>query len=838
MWQQLLLVASCPALLHANSLHEYGSYSIVQEDIEVPTSGARGATALASTNVVDRETYAKPTCVASVATGKLIPHSRLFGVKFSGQYAKAMTMTHDGTDAPAAMVKYYNLTRTSELRGNISLAYVGYKPAASEGGKTRTLSVTFTGSDGAEATCSITVKVAEAENVCLGLPANDPKVCSGRGNCTFHFITDACDCDRHFGGADCSGFRHCLKGYSFPFERLPKDGDGTTSARVSLDSVHKAEGASSLRFGNSTSTEGGFFNIVAHPVMPTVITFFLKRMPRPGPNPVYPDTSLLFRTCIRLDIDHRGVVQPSGLSPVGPEADSWPVLGLDKFHAFRLDLDWSARTYALSVDGGVPITFPMGWLCHGYMFHSYGFMWLDDLQLHCPEVEDECEALPCGMDQTCVDPELTSASLKDFVCTCTNGVNATGAPAACEKDECASKPCGTGQTCNDPAQSASSLKDFVCTCTNGVTATGAAATCEKDECAATPAPCGTGQTCNDPSKAANKLHDFTCTCDADTTISTTDGPATCDKDECKATPCGTGQTCNDPAQSASSLKDFVCTCTNGVTATGAAATCEKDECAATPAPCGTGQTCNDPSKAANKLHDFTCTCDADTTISTTDGPATCDKDECKATPCGTGQTCNDPNKAANKLHDFTCTCDADTTISTTDGPATCDKDECKATPCGTGQTCNDPNKAANKLHDFTCTCDADTTISTTDGPATCDKDECKATPCGTGQTCNDPNKAANKLHDFTCTCDADTTISTTDGPATCDKDERRRVEPDRRATTRTRLRTSSTTSRARVTPTQRSRRPTAPRRATRMSARRRRVERARRATTLPSLPRA
>ena len=552
MWQQLLLVASCPALLHASSLHEYSSHSIVQEDIEVPMSGARGATALASTNVVDRETYAKPTCVASVATGKLIPHSKAFKVEFNGQYAKAKTMTvkYDGTDAPAAMVK----SAGTDI-GNTGFADVTYTPAASEGGKTRTLSVTFTGSDGAEATCSITVKVAEADNVCLGLPANDPKVCSGKGNCTSNVITP-CDCDGNFGGIDCHRFADCPKDHFYPFERLPKSGKKTPnsdtslfSLGLSLDSVNKAQGASSLRFGNSTSREGGHFAITTRrPVNPTVITFFLKRMPRPDTRE-YPDIIQLFfvHDCVVLSVltgDHRGVVWPSGSPPVGPEADSWPVLGLDKFHAFRLDLDWSARTYALSVDGGVPNIYPFIATCDGgrgrpwetTMLRSYGFMWLDDLQFHCPEAEDECEALPCGMDQTCVDPELTSASLKDFVCTCTNGV----------------------------------------------TATGAAATCEKDECAATPAPCGTGQTCNDPSKAANKLHDFTCTCDADTTISTTDGPATCDKDECKATPCGTGQTCNDPAQSASSLKDFVCTCTNGVKATGAAAECEAKVQAASP----------------------------------------------------------------------------------------------------------------------------------------------------------------------------------------------------------------------------------------------------------------
>eukprot|EP00754_Rhynchopus_humris_P028773 Rhum_TRINITY_DN15179_c0_g1::Rhum_TRINITY_DN15179_c0_g1_i1::g.138481::m.138481 len=592
MWQQLLLVASCPALLHASSLHEYGTYDIVQEDIEVPTSATRGATTLASTSVVDREkmwpggkfryfvetrstnpknpanyllkwdderivgaiahyhektclrfekcdseascakpyirfisdktkcsspvgrkdggvnqinlaqkcsgigtvvhevghsagltheqsrkdrdanivvvkdqiegdhynidfaindpgrdilpynydsimhyntgafaigkektiiapqrvgqrvglsqgdidalhfmyndcseTYAKPICVASVAAGKLIPHSKAFKVEFNGQYATAKTMTvkYDGTDAPAAMVKY-DKTAGTDI-GNTGFADVTYTPAASEGGKTRTLSVTFVGSDGAEATCSVTVKVADSENVCLGLPGSDPKVCSGKGTCTANVITP-CDCDGNFGGIDCSGFADCPKDYFYTFDS-GLEGWFAQENTVS-DTTKKAQGAGSLKVGEAPSNQGAAHLGLPEYVKPKVIEYFFNMMP------VENQPKMFFRGENSADCFGVRVIN-YGSDKVFYAASKYnktaPRVKQDQFYALKLNIDWAARQYALSVDGEETLSgLPFDAACAKGMtnFAAFGYMWLDEFKLHCleePEEKDECAAM-------------------------------------------------------------------------------------------------------------------------------------------------------------------------------------------------------------------------------------------------------------------------------------------------------------------------------------------------------------------------------------------------------------------------------------------------------------
>ena len=396
---------------------------------------------------------------------------------------------------------------------------------------------------------------------------------------------------------------------------------------------------------------------------------------------------------------------------------------------------------------------------------------------------DECVAAPCGMGQTCNDPDTKYGSQHDFVCTCDNDAAITNVdgPATCFSDECLSVPCGMGQTCNDPNPSPGSIKDFTCTCDDdmAVFATGTAATCAIDECTAPMvAPCGTGQTCNDPDTKYGSQHDFVCTCDNDVSLTKVDGPATCSKDECTPNPCSVGQTCNDPNPSPTSIKDFTCTCDDdmAVFATGTAATCAIDECTAPMvAPCGMGQTCNDPDTKYASQHDFVCTCDNDAAITKVDGPATCSKDECTPNPCSVGQTCNDPNPSPTSIKDFTCTCDDDMAVFATGTAATCAIDECTApmvAPCGTGQTCSDPDTKYGSQHDFVCTCDNDASLTQVDGPATCSKDECTPNPCSAGQTCNDPNPSPGSIKDFTCTCDNDVAVFATGAQvAMCEVDE-------------------------------------------------------------------
>ena len=371
--------------------------------------------------------------------------------------------------------------------------------------------------------------------------------------------------------------------------------------------------------------------------------------------------------------------------------------------------------------------------------------------------KDECTPNPCGAGQTCKEGSVASNSLGDFTCTCDADTSkkATGGAADCSVDECQPNPCTGGQTCNDADKSAPN--NFVCTCANGVTATGAAAVCEKDEC--TPNPCGAGQTCKEGSVASNSLGDFTCTCDADTSKKATGGAADCSVDECQPNPCTGGQTCNDADKSAPN--NFVCTCANGVTATGAAAVCEKDEC--TPNPCGAGQMCKEGSVASNSLGDFTCTCDADTSKKATGGAADCSVDECQPNPCTGGQTCNDADKSAP--NNFVCTCANG--VTATGAAAVCEKDECTPNPCGAGQTCKEGSVASNSLGDFTCTCDADTSKKATGGAAACSVDECQPNPCTGGQTCNDADKSAP--NNFVCTCANG--VTATGAAAVCEKDE-------------------------------------------------------------------
>eukprot|EP00755_Sulcionema_specki_P036496 Sspe_Gene.107059::Locus_85130_Transcript_1_1_Confidence_1.000_Length_1024::g.107059::m.107059 len=65
-----------------------------------------------------------------------------------------------------------------------------------------------------------------------------------------------------------------------------------------------------------------------------------------------------------------------------------------------------------------------------------------------PPTVNECDAGPCGSDQTCEDPSTTTSN--DFVCTCKTdkAISSKGAKATCTLDECSTNPCGQDQECN------------------------------------------------------------------------------------------------------------------------------------------------------------------------------------------------------------------------------------------------------------------------------------------------------------------------------------------------------------------------------------------------------
>ena len=127
-------------------------------------------------------------------------------------------------------------------------------------------------------------------------------------------------------------------------------------------------------------------------------------------------------------------------------------------------------------------------------------------------VLDECAASPCG-SQTCNDPVKTTASLNDFICSCTNVPQANsnaGSPATC--DECADSTtnvsrCGAvSVTCTDPNPTDASLNDYVCSCPTGGNSVGTV--CTVNECTANP--CGNLQTCTENSLQITG--DYRCEC--------------------------------------------------------------------------------------------------------------------------------------------------------------------------------------------------------------------------------------------------------------------------------------------------------------------------------------
>ena len=82
-------------------------------------------------------------------------------------------------------------------------------------------------------------------------------------------------------------------------------------------------------------------------------------------------------------------------------------------------------------------------------------------------------------------------------------------------DECATDPCGLAQTCTDPDTSKDG--DFVCTCDSDKdrSAVGERAVCGVSECLASSWPCSSGQMCRDDDEFVTG--DFECYCLADVT---------------------------------------------------------------------------------------------------------------------------------------------------------------------------------------------------------------------------------------------------------------------------------------------------------------------------------
>eukprot|EP01063_Lacrimia_lanifica_P007004 TRINITY_DN14437_c0_g1_i1.p1 TRINITY_DN14437_c0_g1~~TRINITY_DN14437_c0_g1_i1.p1 ORF type:complete len:1012 (+),score=72.37 TRINITY_DN14437_c0_g1_i1:92-3127(+) len=180
---------------------------------------------------------------------------------------------------------------------------------------------------------------------------------------------------------------------------------------------------------------------------------------------------------------------------------------------------------------------------------------LNECWQDCPTCEDGA----CSNStppQNCVDAirVYTGALNSDWRCDCVSPREGSsrGAVAVCLLDECSSG-CATcanatcaasNQTCDDPDNSTASTGDWACKCVPPLTGrqVRAAAPCSIDECTAQCPSCAgstcsdVGQGCSDVNKASNSLYSWQCEC-----VSPATGPprrrapAPCSLDECTVT---------------------------------------------------------------------------------------------------------------------------------------------------------------------------------------------------------------------------------------------------------------------------------------------------------------
>ena len=153
-------------------------------------------------------------------------------------------------------------------------------------------------------------------------------------------------------------------------------------------------------------------------------------------------------------------------------------------------------------------------------------------------VYDECvgNAVCTAVDQDCVDPNTSEASLNNWQCQCrtpASGVPGVRNAADCKLDECAGNTdCGAGQVCFDPTDGVAQTEDWVCRCSapfNGTNTTNPVASCvHRGECGdpAIRAVCENAQQdCRDEN--AGTQGDWQCVCRSPGEGIATKGAATC-----------------------------------------------------------------------------------------------------------------------------------------------------------------------------------------------------------------------------------------------------------------------------------------------------------------------
>ncbi|KAJ9438912.1 hypothetical protein DIPPA_02028 [Diplonema papillatum] len=281
----------------------------------------------------------------------------------------------------------------------------------------------------------------------------------------------------------------------------------------------------------------------------------------------------------------------------------------------------------------------------------------------CVETCEHCSNTTCkAVGQTCDDPNNSTRSIRDWICTCTSpGTgHATAKPATCRCDECSYDDTCTkaNQTCYDRDVTChdGTAPDFQCECLQPATgvAIGQAATCMIKECPIYGTECTrVGQVCIDPSDASD---DWECHCPNGTVGYGTDGPIGYTKqvEECRMDECA--ETCQGP-------------------------TCSNKTCASK------NQSCYDPNPEWRSLGDWVCKCPKPSTVQATMKPADCFINECLPNAfkcvidCQTGsldckQTCIDPDMNSTSLGDWMCVCQAPSTDFAVAKAAICTVDPC------------------------------------------------------------------------------------------------------------------------------------------------------------------
>ena len=390
--------------------------------------------------------YARPTCLASVdvTQAHVIPHSKPWDMDFNVMYAAAesVVVTYEGTTAPAGQVAYSKASG-SDI-GNLAYTGVTFTPSPALAGQTFTLSATFTGSDGPATTCAVTVRVASSHLVCFGIDANDANVCSGRGTC----VEDAlhpCQCEAGYAGADCSGSAACPTDYATSFDRELGAWNQFGSKPVAEDASLFAAGGGSMRAGNFGSTDRGQARLYVADSEPHTVTFHMAVMSGPQATP-----ALRLRrgtkTCALLQRHSTGEwgVGAERLTGVAhPETE--------RFYAVRMDLDWAAFQYTVSIDGVEVATAEIRPECAGGMDLAvfFGNGWLDEFNLWCTHPPASVMTIAPATNVPATDAPSTNAPATNAPATNAPATNspATNSPAT-------NTPSTTSPATNSPATDA------------------------------------------------------------------------------------------------------------------------------------------------------------------------------------------------------------------------------------------------------------------------------------------------------------------------------------------------------------------------------------------------